>query len=263
MNKLKVLLMIGVISSLSGCNQEEQNSANSTPSEPQVESMTIPVENIDATENQITRRKKSEAICISHGIPIYGNPNSLFVDSDENVVLRTKDEVVDRAFALMYLGLKSEGLEQNYLDDLNSAYGIFDKMSPSELEFAQSSNPTQQQMIDANWRYESLHVMLWALGYIDSLSYPDMMCDVSSDVKTIYQLGPDKFREQSVLRSKSEILDQADLILRFDWACVSARIKEEPAPASMDASIVYERHYALNWLIKYLNQEWDDVTTDT
>ncbi|MFN5229343.1 MAG: DUF4272 domain-containing protein [Planctomycetota bacterium] len=23
------------------------------------------------------------------------------------------------------------------------------------------------------------------------------------------------------------------------------------------------RHYALNWLIRYMDQEWDDVSTDT
>ena len=28
-------------------------------------------------------------------------------------------------------------------------------------------------------------------------------------------------------------------------------------------SVVYERHYALNWLIGYCDQSWDEVTTDT
>jgi hypothetical protein len=28
-------------------------------------------------------------------------------------------------------------------------------------------------------------------------------------------------------------------------------------------SIVYERHYALNWLIQYLDQDWDNVQTNT
>ncbi|WP_338398753.1 DUF4272 domain-containing protein [Persicobacter psychrovividus] len=65
------------------------------------------------------------------------------------------------------------------------------------------------------------------------------------------------------MRSKEEILDQADLILRLDWACVNARVKNEVAPGGLNSSVVYERHYALNWLIKYLNQDWDNVSTDT
>jgi hypothetical protein len=27
--------------------------------------------------------------------------------------------------------------------------------------------------------------------------------------------------------------------------------------------VIEERHYALNWLIGYFNQDWDDVATDT
>jgi hypothetical protein len=65
------------------------------------------------------------------------------------------------------------------------------------------------------------------------------------------------------LRTKKEILDQADLILRLNWACVSARVKNEQAPSGLNSSVVYERHYSLNWLIKFMNQEWDKVTTDS
>ncbi|MBC7969742.1 MAG: DUF4272 domain-containing protein [Verrucomicrobia bacterium] len=31
----------------------------------------------------------------------------------------------------------------------------------------------------------------------------------------------------------------------------------------LDEEVVMERHYALNWLIRHMNQQWDDVTTDT
>jgi hypothetical protein len=60
-----------------------------------------------------------------------------------------------------------------------------------------------------------------------------------------------------------EILDQADLILRLDWACVNARVKKEPAPGNLDKGVVFERHHSLNWLINYMNQDWDNVSTDT
>ena len=105
--------------------------------------------------------------------------------------------------------------------------------------------------------------MLWALGFIDTLKYPDQMCNVANDVKIIHDLTEQQFRQKAKLRTKQEILDQADLILRLDWACVSARVKNEPAPSGLDKSVVYERHYSLNWLIKFMNQEWDKVTTDT
>jgi hypothetical protein len=225
--------------------------------------ISVPVEHTDPTQAQKQRRAQSEAYCKAHGIPVYSNPNAMFLDDDSQVTLRTRDEVVDRALALCYIGLKSEGLEQSKLDVVNSKYHIKDKLSPAELDYVTAKHPTEQQKIDANWRYEDLHVMLWALGYIDQLAYPDQLCNVAHDVKIISNLTEEDFKAKAKLRSKKEILDQADLILRLDWACVDARTQNKTAPGKMDKGVVYERHYALNWLIKLANQNWDDVTTDT
>jgi len=225
--------------------------------------ITKPVENIQATPAQKHRRAQSEAYCKAHNIPVYSNPNSLFVDDDNEVTIRTKDEVADRALALCYIGLKSEGLEQSKLDLFYNKYHIAEKLTAAEKEYVNSKQPTEQQKIDANWRYEDLHVMLWALGFTNQLAYPDQLCDVAQDVKIIHDLTAEEFKTKARLRSKKEILDQADLILRLNWACVNARIKNEPAPGKMDKGVVYERHYALNWLIKLMNQDWDKVTTDT
>lgn len=146
---------------------------------------------------------------------------------------------------------------------MDKDFGITAKLSPNEKAYATSQQPTEQQKIDANWRYESLHVMLWALSFIDTLSYPDKMCNVADDVKIIYELKEKGFRQKAKLRTKKEILDQADLILRLHWACVSARVKGQSAPSNLDKGVVFERHHSLNWLINYMKQDWDNVTTDT
>jgi len=252
---------MGLLASLFGCGQNNSKNKNSENSAPHT--ITKPVENISATKEQLERRARSEEYCKAKNIPVYKNPNALFVDTDEQVTIRTQDEVVDRALALCYIGLKSEGLEQNHLDQMDNDFGISAKLTPIEKAYVTAKQPTEQQKIDANWRYESLHVLLWALGYIDTLSYPDKMCNVADDVKIIYELKEKGFRQKARLRSKKEILDQADLILRLDWACVSARVKGEQAPGGLDKSVVFERHHTLNWLINYLNQDWDNVTTDT
>ncbi|HZY36348.1 MAG TPA: DUF4272 domain-containing protein [Mucilaginibacter sp.] len=108
-----------------------------------------------------------------------------------------------------------------------------------------------------------MHVLLWALGFVDSLAYPSQQCDVPADTKILEDLTEAQFMQKAKLRSKKEILDQADLILRLDWACVNARVNKEPVPGKLDKGVVFERHYALNWLIRYLDQNWDDVSTDT
>jgi hypothetical protein len=49
----------------------------------------------------------------------------------------------------------------------------------------------------------------------------------------------------------------------LDWACTEARLQKQPAPGDLNSDAVVERHHALNWLIQYGDQEWDDVSTDT
>jgi hypothetical protein len=224
---------------------------------------TIPVEHITATKDQADRRKVSEAYCKDHKIPVYTNPNALFTDSEASISIRTKDEVVDRAIALFYIGLKSEKFEEDKLDKLDKKYGILAKLTPAEKAYANAKQLTPQQIIDGGWKYEDMHVMLWALGFVDTLSYPDKFCNPGADVNIVNNLTEAQFRQKAVIRSKKEILDQADLILRLDWACVDARTKNQPAPGNMDKGVVFERHYALNWLINFLQESWDDVTTDT
>ena len=271
MNHFKIMLTMGILTTLStlfGCGQNANNASSYSTDTSKDKGavrkpITKPVENIVPTEDQKERRLQSEAYCTAHGIPFYKNPNSLFVDAEAQVTIRTQDEVLDRALALCYIGLKSEDLEQKHLDEMDKTYDIKSKLSPEEKNYVDAKHPEEQQKINANWRYEGLHVMLWALGYIDSLSYPDHMCDVARDVKIMHSLGPEAFRKNAKLRSKKEILDQADLILRLNWACVNARINNQSAPGKMDKGVVFERHHALNWLIRYMNEEWDEVTTDT
>lgn len=249
------LLLFALTFTLFSCNNNDSSKVE-TP-------ITKPFENITSTKDQQDRRYHSENYCKAHNIPIYANPNSLFVDPEDKVTIRTQGEVVNRALALCYIGLKSEGLEQKHLDKMDKDFNIRAKLTANEKAYATAKQPTEQQKIDANWRYESLHVMLWALGFIDTLSYPDQMCNVANDVKIIHDLTDQQFRQKAKLRSKKEILDQADLILRLDWACVSARVKNQPAPSNLDKGVVFERHHSLNWLINYMKQDWDNVTTDT
>ena len=223
----------------------------------------VPVEHVIATKDQQARRAQSEAYCRAHGVPYYKNPTAMFVDSEAETTLRTKDQVVDRALALLYIGLKSEGLPPERLAEIDRAYHIAPHLSPVERAYVTAAHPTEQQRLNAIWRYESLHVLLWSLGYIDALNYPDKRCDVAHDVAIIHDLSAAQFRQQAVLRSKKEVLDQADLILRLDWTCTEARLAKQPMPGNLSSEIIMEWHHSLNWLITYGNQEWDDVSTDT
>lgn len=57
------------------------------------------------------------------------------------------------------------------------------------------------------------------------------------------------FCQKTVMRSKKEILDKADLVYRMDWAAVDARCHGMTGPAGINHGVIQERHKALNWMI--------------
>src|SRR5262249_25200874 len=112
------------------------------------------------------------------------------------------------------------------------------------------------------WRYECVHVFLWALQARENIVDPNQICPVTEDVTVIKKAGPVSFVRQAKLRPGAEILDMADLYYRLHWAAIELRINGDKSE-KIDEEIIQERHRALNWLIRYKNQPWDDVQTDT
>jgi hypothetical protein len=162
----------------------------------------------------------------------------------------------------MLVAIKGEGLEQDLVIRHRDKFGIAAFLTPEEKAFIANPTPSPADRAKFTWRYECLAVMLWALGFDRELPRPDQLVDAGRVVKLVMDKGPERLREGAHLRSAKELLDAADLIYRYDWACVDARIQSTPPPP-VNCEIVVERHHALNWLIGYLGQDWDDVSTDT
>jgi hypothetical protein len=209
---------------------------------------------------QIKRKEKSEAILESNGIKV--NKNLPCLPSMEKVNLRTVKDVIDRAYALLIIAVKGEGIEQEHLVKTVEAKKI-NSFSPKENYIYQSEALNDQERTYATWRYESLYTILWALGVMDELKYPNEICDVQGIVGKIFQPSREEFEGSAKLRNKSEILDELDKTYRMNWACVDARIKGQEVSGNINPSVVHERHYSLNWLTNYQNQDWDDVQTNT
>lgn len=214
-----------------------------------------------ATPDQLTRKARSEARLQAEEI-LFSTTLPPIV-SEEAARLRSLDEMVDRALALCYLGLKSEGLEPEHLADFAQRYTVLGKLSPNEMAYVHAPEPTEQQTIDANWRYEGLHVLLWALGFLPELSFPGETCDVAEEVGLVWARDEAEFRAEARLRPLADILDAADLVYRYAWACVEARLHQRPAPGGLNKGVVHEWHYTLNWLIGHQDKAWDDISTDT
>lgn len=209
----------------------------------------------------IERKSRSEAVCRAEGIPI--NNWLPFVEDEASVILRKTDEVSWRAMCLCLVAMKGAGLEQVTVLNILSEYALEPHLSDAERKFVFENSPTERDLNNFSWRFESYAVLLWALGYIE-LDRPESTCDVDKIVAILRNSGSSEgFVGGAELRPLPTILDLLDLTYRYDWACVDARLNNNEIPGELMPSVVYERHYALNWLVNYMDQDWDNISTDT
>lgn len=211
----------------------------------------------------IQRKERSEELLKTFQVPV--NPNLPLVESEAEARFRHSKEVATRAVVLYELISVAHSGDREDASWWLKEEGLWDQVSPNEKEFLKSDNASKEDMIAVTWRVEALWVLLWAMGKIERLELPKDLCDTEVVQNlmawTEKQSGAD-FINRAALRSPAEVLDETDLIYRIHWAVVDARINNEVVPGGFDPGIVYERHYALNWLTCY-SDNWDDITTDT
>ena len=210
-------------------------------------------------ELAIARKAATAALLAARAIIV---PDTLppLVCEDE-LALRSRDEAVDRARALLLVALRADSVaagEAMPVDMLLSKMPLADDaLSPLEQDFLQLENPGKEDCAPFIWRYESLLVLEWALGLVEQLPYPDAPCDSAAVVATLIAMrGPR-------LRPAAEILDALDLHYRLHWHVRQSRLKLGVEAAGVDADVVMERHRTLNWLVRFGHAPWDEVDTPT
>lgn len=142
-------------------------------------------------------------------------------------------------------------------------------LSPQERAFFAQAAPDAQALANFGWRYEALAVLQWALGLADTLPEPSALCAVPLAAQRALDNAQAAERTTLARRPLPELLDTLDRHLRLHWAVRQAggRSARPADPVSRyrrhRAGVVYERHYALNWLLHFEDAEWDEVETPT
>ena len=184
---------------------------------------------------------------------------------------RTPDEVARRALALFAVVNAAYERPPKQIRDWLEWTGFSRFLSPWEADFLSKDTAPEEEVCAASWRTEALQVLTWALRLLDKLP-------PASDKADLEQLGitramledPDAFITTAVLRPIEELETAQAEIEGHHWG-----VRAGPAgrrlfghPASEDAfhpGIVYQRHYAINWLLGRGDddEDWDNVRTDT
>ena len=180
--------------------------------------------------------------------------------------VRTANEVARRALALFAVVGLALGAERSEVLDWLKENDLWAELTPMELGFVDTPNPSRKQIINASWFSERLIVLVWALGAVDRLPPADEQCDTSvfQDVLPPYaDVGVPVFIARAKLRTDQELIAMADTILDFHWMARDAKLNNRPPKQPVDTEIIQERHHAINWVIGYDGATWDEVTTDT
>ncbi len=217
------------------------------------------------------RKERSLKIIRERGVPFMEKLPA--IETAEEISPRSAEEIARRAAACLCAiqvacdlnsGDDPEG-SRRFFKGVLEKYGVENELTEKEKAVFYG-NPEKQDIINMIWKYEAYWVLLWALGIVDGLNYPDSICDCDFAVRALSDSdGMEDFMKKIKLKNINEILDEADLIFRYDWACVDARLKGLAAPAGLHPGVVFERHWGLNWLISKnsANNDWDSVSTDT
>ena len=212
------------------------------------------------------RKNKSIAILQSQNVPLIEHL-PLRYEADE-VIPRDKKEVIQRvacSFASIMCALsigKNEYTEEDRVymtqDFLSAKYNALKLLTPMEQQVI-AGTISEAGAINVAWKYEAVWVLLWALGIVEELSFPDKIsyCDLVMGTMRDFKNLED-FMANTTLRPIEEILQALDLYYRYHWAAVNARVNGSD-PAGIDEDIVMERRAGLEWLC-CKGQENDNLT---
>ena len=215
-------------------------------------------------KSALDRKNQTEQFLKELGIPFITHLPA--IEEEQETVIRTAQEIAKRILILTYLCYAGEDEEDKpqivqFLKDEN----LWGSVSPGEKKLLlKDSEFTQQERINISWKSECIWLLLWLIDKFEILELPDQEAQIPEILEILpgFMASTNDFIESAELRDKSEILDQADLIYRLHWATRNDELNETIS-TNMNASVVVERHYAINWATNYLDQEWDDITTDT
>lgn len=225
----------------------------------------VPVSSAEMSGGEV---RKARSVAVLQNRSVLVNPWLPILGEDSDFRVRAADEILRRARARLVYFMRSQFAMDNVplaeyraaMDEMK-AWG---DLSPEEREVVEAGTLSPQQMADSSWAIEACVPLVWAIGLLPELSWPDGKCDARSVVDTIRRarLSGGGDGEEVEARPLGEVLDQTDLYYRLHWACRQlVQLERKGPPPGVDPSVVIERRRALEWMVGA--EEWDEVGMGT
>ena len=210
------------------------------------------------------RKQRTTAVLQLAEIPVHkGLPVTA---PDPEVVPQSISDVIDRLCSLLVVAVRAESLTEGNPISLEQLRGhlprAFAGLTTKEEAFLSVEEPTQQNLLNALWRYECVPVLLWALGLMDQLEFPHQVCDVPAITDLVLGADLNTLESEGQLRPVSELLDEVDLMYRLHWAIRDRELNNQEPISGVEPGVVMERRNALEWLVDTATA-WDDRSLTT
>ena len=124
-------------------------------------------------------------------------------------------------------------------------YGVQDNLIEKEKRIF-NGKYNKQDVIDVVWSYEAYWSLVWTLGLVDNIDYPNQICDCEKAIMLVSTCKTyEEFKCKCKIRDIEEILDMLDLYYRYDWAVTEKRINPDTPIADLNPDVVVERRKGL------------------
>ena len=210
------------------------------------------------------RRQKNRELLQRRGIETPEGP--VLAPGTGRTLSRNGEEIAQRAAALFAVAVFAETIQsgaapqaaRKVVEQLDRTLGgnLMDWVTPGERAYLESQKPPMGDTIDFAWRYEACQVLLWVLGERE-LAFPDHCCNATGIGSILWKGGTDHLLTDKPHRTAQQLLEEADLTFRCQWACAQAKKQKKPMPGKLDRGVVYERTCAFRWLLG--EEDWETI----
>jgi hypothetical protein len=212
------------------------------------------------------QQRKLGTIATLNAWGVHTNDNLPPLPADPEVRLPATGDIINRMATLLAVAVRSETVQAGNPFTWDQIAVTLPRAvvapTPAEHHHLTTPEPTPQKTTNMLWRYECVPVLAWTLGIVPDLAPPTQTCDVPAITSLILGTNLNALERRARLRSVADILDQADLMYRLHWALRDAQLNGQPAPDGIDASVILERRWTLEWLLDPTTP-WDEITLNT
>lgn len=180
--------------------------------------------------------------------------------------MKTKEEILKRALALLFIATYAETLEKtgnvdscrNFLFAQSRKYQISGTYSENELDFIFNNKPSESEIKNFSREYETSNILLWTLNLTEEFSFPPLPV-LSPELisKCSKYLNFDEIIVRALIKDEDYILKNYDINHKILRSALDNKFSGKEIPSIINLDILESREKAFKWITSTL--DWNKI----